>query len=107
MQGLQMFTGDAYPQTQEIVQTPGQTQGVYITIHADNREVMYEKMQRWFAGRDEVDFVDTGISDKIGLGYIILEWIECSIDALFLSILQDEEVIGDYTVYVRDVEQEG
>jgi hypothetical protein len=58
----------------------------------------------WFAGREEIDFVDTGISDKVGLGYIILEWMECEIDLLFLAILRDEEIVADYTIYTRDLE---
>ena len=93
-----------YPQTQTPL-TPGQVQGVSITLHPDHREALVEKIVGWFAGRDEIDLVDTGISDKAGLGYILLEWDECAIDALFLAILRDEEVIADYATYTRDVEE--
>jgi hypothetical protein len=58
----------------------------------------------WFAGRDEIDLVDTGLSDKVGLGYLILEWDECEIDTLFLAILRDEEIVADYTTYIHDLE---
>ena len=94
-----------YPQTQQPA-TPGQTQGVYITLHPEHRETILEKVMGWFAGREEIDLVDTGISDKVGLGYIILEWIECETDQLFLAILRDEEIVADYTTYTRDLEED-
>ena len=99
------FSGiTSYPETQT-PPTPGQVQGVSITLHPDHREALVEKIVGWFAGRDEIDLVDTGISDKAGLGYILLEWDECAIDALFLAILRDEEVVADYATYTRDVEE--
>ena len=48
--------------------------------------------------------VDTGLSDKVGLGYILLEWMECEIDQLFLAFLRDEESIADYTTYIHELE---
>lgn len=81
---------------------PGQVQGVYITLIADYQFIL-NKMIGWFSDRDEVELVDHGISDKMGLGYIILEWFECEADQLFLAILRDEEIVGDYTVYTRDL----
>ena len=99
------FSGMAkYPYTQQ-PETPGQTQGVYISLHPDHYEMILTKIIGWFAGRPEIDLVDTGISDKLGLGYVILEWAECAIDQLFLAILRDEEIVADYTVYIRDLEE--
>ena len=93
-----------YPRTQQPA-TPGQIQGVYITLDPEHREAILDKIMGWFAGRDEIDLVDTGISDKMGLGYIILEWDECEIDQLFLAILRDEEIVADYTTYSHDLEE--
>ncbi len=99
------FSGMAeYPYTQQ-PEIPGQVHGVYISLHPDHREAILAKIIGWFAGREEIDLVDTGVSDKLGLGYIILEWIEHAIDQLFLAILRDEELVADYTVYIRDLEE--
>jgi hypothetical protein len=57
----------------------------------------------WFRDRDEIELIDHGISDKVGRGYIILEWTECEVDPLFLAILRDEDTVEDYTVYIRDL----
>ncbi len=94
-----------YPRSQASSPTiPGQAQGVYITLHPDVIDDISEKMAGWFVGREEVDIVDVGVSDKHGLGFIIIEWLEYEIDPLFLAILRDEEMVGDYTVYGRDLE---
>lgn len=80
----------------------GQAQGVYITIPGDYQFIL-NKIVGWFSDRGEVELVDHGVSDKVGLGYIILEWMEYEIDPLFLAILRDEETVADYTVYMRDL----
>ncbi len=67
--------------------------------------MILSKISGWFAGRSEIDLVDTGTFDKAGLGDIILEWMEHEIDQLFLAILRDEEIVADYTVYIRDLEE--
>src|SRR5436305_824135 len=67
-------------------------------------EALIAKLARWFAGREEIDIVDVGVSDKQGLGFLIIEWLECEIDPLFLAILRDEEMVGDFTVYGRNLE---
>jgi len=90
-----------YPHMQQPV-ISGQAHGVYIALHPDHREGILAKIMEWFAGRPEIDLVDSGISDKAGLGYIILEWVEHEIDPLFLAILRDEELVADYTVYIRE-----
>src|SRR5579859_2182138 len=93
-----------YPQSPQQPATPGQIHGVYITLHPDHLDVTLAKITGWFSGREEIDLVCTGLSDKVGLGYIILEWIECAIDQLFLALLRDEELIADYTTYIHELE---
>lgn len=93
-----------YPRSQPVTTIPGQAQGVYITLYPDAVDAIAEKMARWFAGREEVDIVDVGTSDKQQLGFILIEWLECEIDPLFLAILREEELVGDYTVYGRHLE---
>ncbi len=93
-----------YPRSQQPPTIPGQAQGVYITLHPDVVDDIAAKIARWFAGREEIDIVDVGVSDKQGLGFVIIEWLEREIDPLFLAILRDEELVGDYTVYGRNLE---
>jgi hypothetical protein len=94
-----------YPYTQQ-PETPGQTQGVYISFHPEDYKLILAKIIGWFSGRPEIDLIDTGVSNKFGLGHIILEWIEHAIDQLFLlAILWDEVVVADYTVNIRVLEE--
>lgn len=78
--------------------------GVHLSIQPGNVEVILHRIEAWFEERDEVILVDVGMSSKSGYGYIVLEWEACEIDALFLKILDHEEVIADYSVYVRSEE---
>jgi hypothetical protein len=94
-----------YPRSQASLPTvPGQAQGVYITLSPFVLDDISEKMAGWFAGREEIDIVDVGVSDKQGLGFLLIEWRECEIDPLLLAILRDEEIVADYTVYGRNLE---
>lgn len=94
-----------YPQfAAPVITRPGQAQGLYITLHPDVVDETAAKLERWFADRPEVHIVDVGTSDKQGLGFVIMEWLECEIDQLFLAILNDEETVGDYTAYGRTLE---
>lgn len=86
---------------------PGQAQGVYIVLHPNVLDDIVGKIEQWFDTRPEVSVVDVGTSDKQGLGFIILEWMECAIDPLFLAILQSEEFISDYTTYARHLHTYG
>ncbi len=63
-----------YPRSQQLPALPGQAQGVYITLHPDVVDDITAKIARWFAGREEIDIVDVGVSDKQGLGFLIIEW---------------------------------
>jgi len=83
---------------------PGQKQGMFFTMPKENYEWMLNKIRGWFAGREDVSLVDFGITDKRGLGYIIMEWIGREVDPLFVAILRDEPFIDDYTVYTRQQE---
>ncbi len=94
-----------YPRSQaSLPDIAGQAQGVYITLSPFALDDISEKIAGWFAGREEIDIVDVGVSDKQGLGFLIIEWLECEIDPLFLAILRDEEMIADYTVSGRTLE---
>lgn len=82
----------------------GRYRGVHIIMDADNLEMLTEKIESWFNGRDEIILVDAGCSEKQEVGFIILEWEECEIDPLFLAILRDEDIVHDYSLYIRDME---
>jgi hypothetical protein len=73
----------------------------YIVTHPEVVDEAAARFERWFAGREEVDIVDVGTSDKMGLGVILMEWSECDVDPLFLAILNDEEAIADFTLFAR------
>jgi hypothetical protein len=98
------FERDLLPATSGLI-LPGQVQGIYITLHPEMYEEVVARIARWFEGRDGVVIVDHGTSDKQGFGFLLMEWIECEIDPLFLAILRDEETVGDYTVYGRTMEE--
>jgi hypothetical protein len=83
---------------------PDTLQGVYVVVAPDDQDWILQKFEQWFAERDDVSILDYGISDKRGIGYIMLEWQEYEVDPLFISILKHEEVVGDFTVYTIDQE---
>ena len=90
------------PATQQPL-AEGQIQGVFFTISPDMPyEQLLEKIEGWFDGRSEVVIVDYGTSDKLDLGYIMIEWLGYEVDDLFIAILRDEDLIEDYTVYTRE-----
>jgi len=81
----------------------GEIQGVYFTISPDMPYTqLLDKIMSWFEGRSEVAIVDYGTSDKVGLGYIMIEWLGYEVDDLFIAILRDEDLVEDYTVYTRE-----
>lgn len=97
------FNSIALPQYPPVSNLPGQAQGVYITLESTDYQFILNKIVGWFSDRDEVELVDHGVTDKLNLGYILLEWTERTVDQLFLAILRDEETVTDYTVYTRDL----
>src|SRR5438876_5729603 len=67
-----------YPRSQaSLPAIAGQAQGVYITLSPFVLDDISEKIAGWFAGREEIDIVDVGVSDKQGLGFLMIEWLEC------------------------------
>jgi hypothetical protein len=94
-----------YPVTaNNLAETPGLDQGLYIVTREQDVEGIYEMLSRWFAQREDVQIVDYGTSDKQqGIGFLIMEWCECEPDQLFLDILDSEDAIVDYTRYSREV----
>ena len=77
--------------------------GVHLVVDEANLDWLLERFERWFAGRSEIVQIDYGTSDKQGLGFVILEWEGCMVDALFVAILKDDERIVDFTLYQREV----
>lgn len=92
------------PRPAPVLTRPGLAVTIHITLHPDVVDATATKLEQWFAGRDEVQLIDAGISDKASLGFIIMEWMECDIDELFLSILDSEETVADYCLYGRKLE---
>jgi hypothetical protein len=105
--GDDLFTGVAeyaQPASPPEITRPGQAVGLYIMLHPDVVEGAAAKFQQWFARRLEVRIVDVGTSDKVHLGFVLMEWIECDVDQLFLDILESEEAVADYTLFGRTLE---
>ncbi|MGH2481958.1 MAG: hypothetical protein ACRDHW_20085 [Ktedonobacteraceae bacterium] len=78
--------------------------GVVITFQPQQMDFLTSKIETWFEDRDEVLWVESGVSQKAEQGYIILEWEGREIDPLFLAILRDDENIMDYLLYDREKE---
>ncbi len=68
---------------------------------AEPMEWLTDKIHSWFEDRDEVGHVTSGCTEA-GLYFMTLEWYECHVDPLFLSILKHEESIDDVIVYTRE-----
>jgi hypothetical protein len=77
------------------------TQGVIFIVEPDQLDWLISKIESWFEDRDEIILVDHGLSDKKGIGTVIMEWEGFEIDQLFLAILRDDEMVFDYAVYTR------
>lgn len=90
-----------YPRRQFALTRPGRAQSIYIMLHPGMVDEVAAKFAGWFEGRDEVQIVDLGTSDKVGAGFIVMQWLECDIDPLFLAVLRDEEAVADYALYGR------
>lgn len=82
----------------------GEFAAVNIQVESAAIEQFIATIEQWFDDREEVIFVNSGISQKQGTGFIVLEWEECEPDALFLKILDTTEIVIDYSVYVRSEE---
>ena len=105
--GDDLFTGVAEygrPASPPEITRPGQAVGLYIMLHPDAVAGAAEKFGLWFARRQEVRIVDVGTSDKVHVGFVLMEWMQCDVDPLFLDILEAEEAIADYTLFGRALE---
>jgi len=81
---------------------PGQYHTVHFTVtNPDNVQWILERLDQWFDDGDGVFLVADGTTAQ-GLGFIILEWKECEIDPAFLVVLEYDENVDDYSVYLRD-----
>jgi hypothetical protein len=98
------FDTNRYPR-QKPPESPDLANGVYIRLDL-NYEPILEKIEQWFADRDEVVVVDHGTSDKTQKdGFILMEWTDYEIDPAFLKILENDNRIIDYTTYSRELEE--
>ncbi len=98
------FNTPVLPAPQQVQAIPGQYQGIHFsTVNPDVLDLILSHIERWFEDRDEVILVDNGTTAS-GLGFIVMEWEECTIDTLFISILKHDEMIDDFSVYTRDME---
>ena len=77
-------------------------QGIVILVAQGHLQMILDKIDIWFEDRDEILFIGSGQTKKAETGFVILEWEEVEIDPLFLKILQNEDMIEDYTVYTRE-----
>ena len=99
------FEAANLPQTTQLVPLgQGEFTVVHIQIEATAIERFVASIVLWFDERDEVIFVDQGISSKLEQCYIVLEWEECQPDSLFLRILETTDFIVDFSIYVRSEE---
>jgi hypothetical protein len=97
------FETEVLPYDAQEIPAPGK-QGVLFTMSQEVYDWTLDRVRSWFAGRNEVSLIDYGFSEKRGLAFIVLEWIDREIDELFLAILRDEDFIEDYAVYNRSEE---
>jgi len=98
------FNTPVLPAPTQVQETPGQYQAIHFTtVSPDVLDLILSHIERWFEDRDEVILVDHGVSGS-GLGFIVMEWEECTIDPLFISILKHDDMIDDYSIYTRDME---
>lgn len=103
MANIQLFGGRTELPATSTSPTPGEDQGLYISIQLGSFHDVVDMFANWFRHREEIVLVDMGTSDKRELGFVIIEWAECEIDQLFIDILKTEEAIENYTIYSREV----
>ena len=80
----------------------GMYQGIVITVLSEHLSQILDKIDVWFEERDEIIFVESGSTNKKSNGFIILEWEGYEIDPLFLKILEHDDMVEDYAVYIRE-----
>jgi len=99
------FQSNSLPAPIQVIPLPsGQNQAVHITCTEESQQFLLDTFNNWFEGWSHVILVESGISVKQEIAFIVLEWEESYIDQLFLQILQTEESVLDFSVYIRDGE---
>jgi len=99
------FASDELPASPLEAIAPGQFQVVHFIVPGNWLDMFVRRINVWFQDRDEIIFVASGQS-AMGLGFIVLEWEECQVDRLFLKILEQDELVSDFYVYIREGEVE-
>jgi hypothetical protein len=99
------FKANVVPQPSGVA-TPGDVNGISITVEKGALEWIMAKIEEWFEERDEIALVGHGKTSKIGDGFITLEWDGCQVDPLFLKILEHEDQVIDYAEYNYGDEEE-
>ena len=90
-----------FPSSQLVSLAPGEYAGIHIFIDAHTLQRVLSLLESWFGHRDEIILCASGLSEKTGLGYVVLEWEHCQPDELFLTILTTEATFVDYCRYIR------
>jgi hypothetical protein len=80
---------------------PGQYQAVHIICNPERVEVLVDYFERLLDEYDEVVLTAQGESEE-GQGYIVLQWDGCFIDRLFLRMLELDESVIDFVVYIGE-----
>lgn len=73
--------------------------GVWFLFPASELTENLDTVEVWYEHRDDVVLVDSGVSRKKQIGFIIMEWEGHEPDRLFLDILRTDETIIDYGIY--------
>jgi hypothetical protein len=108
--GLTLFGGRTeYPAVQEHPGTDeaglsDQVSVIYIIVASQALEPILALFERWFERREDVIIVDYGTSDKQEVSFLVMEFWEGEPDQLFQDILDTETLVGDYTIYTREVD---
>jgi hypothetical protein len=83
---------------------PEQYQGVHFTVE-DHLEEIVETIEHWFEDEDAVILIGHGKTAG-GVFFIILEWEGYAIPASFLEVLDHDDDVEDYSIYMHDESEE-
>ena len=73
-------------------------QGVYISCATEDVEALVDTFTRWFANRDDITLVDSGSSEKLAEGFVILEW-DGRVERRILNWLQHQAFVTNFSLY--------
>lgn len=98
------FNSDMLAMPTQVQPLPGKAQVIHFTVvNSESLVMLLDKIRNWFATRDEVLLVDHGTTAS-EFGFVVMEWQGFAIDPLFTAILEHEEIVDDYSIYTRDLE---